>query len=771
MRTGTDRGRGVRGVAAGLVVLAGLACGGPAMAQAREGEPGPMTRAQTIDALKALGASCVVVEITAKTHQGESPQSDRSSWGSWSGEGSWQNRDWSSLITQERPGEFGGYVLAPDLVLVSDPGLDERFVESIRVRDGDATIDATVDRYFIGQGAMLLRLAAPLGRAKPLSFSPDRPRPYVTGSFYETDGRWVVGTGWSSGGSSGLSVGDDGEARTAGGYGVVVDATGVPVGALMGNDRPADDSWKGSPLDWPALSLAQHDAAEKKVGETLDASVLRTSLRLRSPRQAGDSRMSMAWRGMGNDSGQMTEWHGSSILMDPTTLIVLARLERKDTARLESIRIFTPSGEAVEAEFVGTLRDFGGFVARLKAPAPGTVPVVDSGAPLRTLVGPLLLRSEVSVVGETRVRYINRARIPGLVRGWRRQLSPMITAQEERYSWMGDGSLPSINFLHDLEGRLVAIPLPRRESVAERGTAGNDRYMYSSRSMENFLLPIAYAREALAGGSQSLDQDNRPLTEAEENRLAWLGVEFQPLDEDLARANDVVSQSRGGQFGAIVTFIYEGSPAAKAGVEVGDVLLRVTAAGQPKPIEIKIEDGGMYGFDFSAMFAQMDQMPVEFMDQIPAPWGNAENALTRTLTDLGFGTPYSVELVREGKVLTKEFNVEEGPAHYESAKRFKSEAGGFTARDLTFEVRRFTQMSPEDPGVVVSKVERGERAAIAGLKPFEIITAIDDKPLRNVGELEAAIAKGGEFKLAVKRLSEGRVVKLRVEAEKPAKTE
>jgi len=113
-------------------------------------------------------------------------------------------------------------------------------------------------------------------------------------------------------------------------------------------------------------------------------------------------------------------------------------------------------------------------------------------------------------------------------------------------------------------------------------------------------------------------------------------------------------------------------------------------------------------------------------------------------------------------VVRKPFTVVEGPAHYNSARRHKDEATGLTVRNMTYEVRRYFQKTPEDPGVLISMVEPGSKASVAGIKPFEIITAVNDQPVHDVREFQKLITGGGELRLAVKRMTQGRVVKIRL---------
>ncbi len=60
----------------------------------------------------------------------------------------------------------------------------------------------------------------------------------------------------------------------------------------------------------------------------------------------------------------------------------------------------------------------------------------------------------------------------------------------------------------------------------------------------------------------------------------------------------------------------------------------------------------------------------------------------------------------------------------------------------------------ESEGVPVSAVARGTPAYVAGLKPFDVIVAVDGKPVRHRAEFDALVGKvavGKPFKLAVHR--------------------
>jgi len=85
-------------------------------------------------------------------------------------------------------------------------------------------------------------------------------------------------------------------------------------------------------------------------------------------------------------------------------------------------------------------------------------------------------------------------------------------------------------------------------------------------------------------------------------------------------------------------------------------------------------------------------------------------------------------------------------------------------RDLTYELRRYYQRRPDEPGVVVSKIEPGSRAAVAGLRPYEIITHVNDQPVADVGAFrELANDVDQELRLNVRQMTKGRIVKIRAD--------
>ena len=146
-----------------------------------------------------------------------------------------------------------------------------------------------------------------------------------------------------------------------------------------------------------------------------------------------------------------------------------------------------------------------------------------------------------------------------------------------------------------------------------------------------------------------------------------------------------------------------------------------------------------------------------------APWPNVEEGVNEVFTRLGIGTEVDVGYVTGGAKKEAHLVLAQAPVHFRSAKRLKSKTLGAAFADLTFEVRGYFKLADDAPGVVVSKVQPGNPAAVAGLMPFEIVTHVDDKPVKNVKELSEAIRGKQEFSLSVRRLAATRIVRVKVQ--------
>ena len=681
-----------------------------APAEKADQKDAPLKPADYLKIIEAVEPALVHVEYTLQHDKGEAPRG-----GDWVGE---------TPIRDERPIEVPGYLVAPTKVISQDMMLHPRFLKDLSVRFGDQRIKAKLAAVVKDQMGVVIELSKPIRGAKPLAFKPGAQGPYHTVRFARSLGAWSVHV---QSVPTAVTTTDDGwKYRYVLAPCLVVDKKGTPVGMSLRNDMPIDDSWKAAPLKWPAWSAKDLARLMSQTEARAAKCVLRVALSFRSPKKRPGS----------SSSDDETERHALGLLIDEKRVLVLLSLKPKVTARLERVRVYPAQGEPVKAKFKGSLKDYGCFVAELEQSLPGPVKLADTK--IRDYYQRMLPAAEVTLQGETRVAYQVRTRMDSFRVGWRRKIFPSLSTTE------------SSMYVFDPAGRLVAMPVVRRPkaSIDDRWSSG-----------EETLTPAAHLIPVLADLTKHVDPSNVPLTSEDESRLAWLGVVMQPLNAELARMNKVSEHTRNGTTGGLISYVYPDSPAQKAGLDVGHILLRLHVKDRPKPIDIKLSSYMYSTRPFP--WARLDQLPEALYDRVPRPWPPAENAFTRALTDLGFGEKFLLEYFADGKVVRTQFTVTASPTHYDSAARHKSgKALGLTVADMTYEVRRYFQKKPEDPGVIVSKIETGSKASVSGLKPYEVITAVNDKPVKSSKEFGQLIAGQKELRLSVKRWTRGRIVKI-----------
>lgn len=698
----------------------------PEDADAEEEDKGP-TRQDFVELAKSMEPHFLTLEYTVKFDKGEAPYGS----GVLPNSRGYNGLYLGYLLEEERPLEVPALLLSDTLIISGDPAIDARFLEKVVARVGDKEIPVKPVRYCKDQYAVIYELAEPVSEGKPLSFDPEAEGPY-----FLVD-RGLIGGSWGTtikGMSKSVAVAGDIRLTSVPIGSLIVTREGTPAGMCFNGDLEVAETWKTPPLGWDALSAEQEQELMDKTKTIGDATLLRVTLRFRSPKKQA-----------GNVYGQEaeTEMQVLGVLIDRDTVLVLKELPPKITARLERIQVHLPSdgGEDVipaEATFEATLKDYGAFLAKL--PEPGDASIRMSDSTLLEFRNQLLPSVELRIQGTQRTAYYGRMRILNYQLGWKKHIYPRVSAANEEAT-----------FLFDAAGMLLALPITKRDKTGEDRWGGNDPV----------LTPARYIQKVLASLDENTDPSNVPLTEEEENRLAWLGVVLQPLDEELARANNVSDETNNGSTGGLVSYVYPGSPADEAGIKPGYIMLRLHVEDRPKPIDV--EAGGGHSFPGPFPWERLDEVPEQYYDQIPRPWPSAENDLTRTLTNLGFDKKFTVDFFHDGQILKKDFKVTQSPPHYDTAAKFKSEPLGLTVRNLSYELRRFFQRTTENPGVIVSKIEPGSKASVSGLKPYEIITHINDEPVMNVEDFEALVAKGGELKLAVKRWTRGRVVKVEID--------
>ncbi|MBI2441973.1 MAG: DegQ family serine endoprotease [Lentisphaerae bacterium] len=202
----------------------------------------------------------------------------------------------------------------------------------------------------------------------------------------------------------------------------------------------------------------------------------------------------------------------------------------------------------------------------------------------------------------------------------------------------------------------------------------------------------------------------------------YLGVVIQDLTSDLAQSFGLPRSQ-----GALVAEVSEDSPAAKAGIKPGDVLL------------------------------EMDGRPL-------ATAGSFRNEVALCPP----GKQITLKIMRDKKIQTVKATV---ATHPDSARVQAATAAdifeklGISVDNLTdIYIRRFGYQPGS--GVIVTQVKPGSPAQHAGLEPGDLIAGVNRQSVGNVAELksalEAAQAKPGAILLLVKDQRTSRFIAIRL---------
>lgn len=190
-----------------------------------------------------------------------------------------------------------------------------------------------------------------------------------------------------------------------------------------------------------------------------------------------------------------------------------------------------------------------------------------------------------------------------------------------------------------------------------------------------FAIPINLARQIVP-----------QLKEAGYVTRGWLGVLIQPVDEDIAKSLELPDAQ-----GALVAKVFDDSPAAKAGIEVGDVIVK---------------------FDGQEI--------------------RKSNDLPSIVAATPVGKAVQVAVVRSGLQKTLDVTIAKLEEEASEAKPVKADELGLSIQDMTPEIASDLGLPRDAKGVVVSGVRRGSPADEAGLRAGDVIESIGNQPVDDV---------------------------------------
>jgi serine protease Do len=222
-----------------------------------------------------------------------------------------------------------------------------------------------------------------------------------------------------------------------------------------------------------------------------------------------------------------------------------------------------------------------------------------------------------------------------------------------------------------------------------------------------FAIPVDLAKPILA-----------QLRSTGKVTRGWLGVSIQPLTPDLAKSFGIT-----GTQGALIGGVSEDSPAARAGLKEGDVIV------------------------------SFDGKPVDAPRVLPALVAN---------TPVGRGVP--VAIVRDGMRQTvtvtvgnladsREARAQGGAPAEKGPETRATERLGLALQELTPELAKQLGVQGEK-GVVVTEVKPDSPAAQAGLAAGDVIREVNRQPVQGLQDVEKGLARrqdAGQVLLRVER--------------------
>jgi serine protease Do len=178
----------------------------------------------------------------------------------------------------------------------------------------------------------------------------------------------------------------------------------------------------------------------------------------------------------------------------------------------------------------------------------------------------------------------------------------------------------------------------------------------------------------------------------------WLGVSVQDISEDIAKSMKLKDRS-----GALISDVFKGDPADKAGIKSGDVVIEING----KPIKDTHE-------------------------------------LLVMIAGFHVGETVKIKIIRDGQEKSLSLTIAERTEKSEMASaQLSGEAFGMTVQEITPEIAQQLGLSIKK-GLIVVDVQEGSVADEVGIQVQDLILQVNKAKIATMKEYQREIAKAGE---------------------------
>ncbi len=381
-----------------------------------------------------------------------------------------------------------------------------------------------------------------------------------------------------------------------------------------------------------------------------------------------------------NNSGPRTQETGSlgsGFIISPDGYIVTNNhliQGANGTGTVDSVTVTLPNRKEYSARIVG--RDELADLALLKIDA-SNLPYVQWGDSSRARIGDWVIAiGDPYGIGST----VTAGIISALHRGIVGSGAYDRYIQTDAAINMGNSGGP----MFDMNGRVIGV---NSALISPTGT--------------NVGIGLAIPEEAARPVIEALRRGEKP-------QRGYLGVSLQAVDDDIAGSLGIPKNR-----GEIVRVVQPGDPAAKAGIQQGDVIISIN--GQ----EV-----------------------------------NPDQTVSYLIANIPVGSRVPIEVIRNGKHVTIPVTISQRPTEEELAKQLnqatpETDQGnapatqgsslGLSLQPVTPQIARALNLPAGTPGVVITAIDPSSDAAGKGLQRGDIIVAVQGQRVSSPAQVVAAV--------------------------------